>query len=126
MKIRLIALLSLFTYNAYSQDITCLDKLMPTSRHSGLHQLTKEEWSEITSLDINNAKRAITVLTQNKLFCNANEVVIKVEPVCTNVIADIPQSNACFVFTNLGYFWITMDNGKNTNFVFSKDKRFAD
>ena len=125
MKIGLIALLSFFTYNAFAQDMTCLDKLMPTSRYSGLHQLTKEEWSEITSLDSETAKRALTVLTENKLFCGSNEIVIKVQPVCTNLIADIPQSNGCFVFTNLGYFWITMDNGKNTNFVFSRDKRFS-
>jgi hypothetical protein len=30
------------------------------------------------------------------------------------------------LFTNLGYFYVTKDNGKNTNLEFSRDKKFAD
>ncbi len=126
MKTLMIVALSMLTTAAFAQDITCLDKLMPSSRFSGLHQLTKEEWAESAEilLDEESSKLAIKALTESKLFCKATEVVIKMEPVCGHMIEDVPQSYTCFVFTNLGYFTISKDNGKNTNFIFSKDKKF--
>ena len=127
MKILLIAILSLTAFGAVAQEITCLDKLMPTSRFSGLHQLTKEEWAEPgIMIDAEVSKLAIKALVGGKLFCKPDEVKIKVDPVCTTVIPDLPQSQSCFVFTNIGYFVITKDSGKNTNFIFSKDKKFAE
>lgn len=128
LKVFLIMAMSLFAFASFAQDITCLDKLMPTSRFSGFHQLTKEDWQESAELqlDTESAKLAIKTLTQSKLFCKADEVKIKLEPVCTQTMADLPQSHSCFVFTNLGYFVITKDGGKNTNFIFSKDKKFAE
>ncbi|GEM_PF-1377345 len=128
MKVLIIIAMTVLATTAFAQDITCLDKLMPTSRFSGLHQLSKEEWQESAelSLDTESAKLAIKTLTQSKLFCKPTEVVLRMEPVCALTIADLPQSLTCFVFTNLGYFTITRDNGKSTNFIFSKDKKFAD
>lgn len=126
MKTLMIVALSMLTTAAFAQDITCLDKLMPSSRFSGLHQLTKEEWAESAEilLDADSSKLAIKALTESKLFCKSTEIAIKMEPVCAYTIQDIPQSLTCFVFTNLGYFTISKDNGKNTNFIFSKDKKF--
>lgn len=128
MKALMIIAMTVFATAAFAQDITCLDKLMPTSRYSGLHQLTKEEWQESAELllDTESAKLAIKTLTQSKLFCKPDEVIIRTEPVCSVIVADLPQSLTCFVFTNIGYFTISKDNGKSTNFVFSKDKKFAD
>lgn len=128
MKAIVIIAMSMLGTAALAQDITCLDKLMPTSRFSGLHQLTKEEWSESAELllDAESSKLAIKTLTQSKLFCKADEVKIRLEPVCAQTIADLPQSLTCFVFTNIGYFTISRDAGKGTNFIFSKDKKFAD
>jgi hypothetical protein len=128
MKAIVIIAMILLGATAFAQDITCLDKLMPRSRFSGVHQLTKEEWSESNELllDPESSKLALKTLTQSKLFCKPDEVKIKLEPVCAQTIADIPQSLSCFVFTNIGYFIITKDAGKGTNFVFAKDRKFAD
>ncbi len=128
MKIFALIALSLFALSALAQDIACLDKLMPNSRSSGLHQLSKEEWNDSINIELDgeSSKLAIKTLTQSKLFCKIDEVKIKLEPVCTQTVADLPQSLSCFVFTNIGYFTVTRDAGKNTNFIFSKDKRFAD
>ncbi len=112
---------------AFAQEMTCLDKLLQLNRYSGFHQLVKEEWTDAKEgLDAESAKSAVTFLANSKLLCKTNEMVIKVEPVCSSIVADLPQSNSCFVFTNLGYFTATRDNGRNVNFIFSKDKRFAD
>lgn len=113
--------------SAFAQEMTCLDKLLQLNRYSGFHQLVKEEWTDAKEgLDAESAKAAVTFLANSKLLCKTNEMVIKVEPVCSSIVADLPQSNSCFVFTNLGYFIATRDNGRNVNFIFSKDKRFAD
>lgn len=113
--------------SAFAQEMTCLDKLLQLNRYSGFHQLTKEEWTDAKEgLDAESARMAVTFLANSKLLCKTNEMVIKVEPVCGTMIADLPQSGSCFIFTNLGYFTATRDNGRNVNFIFSKDKRFAD
>ncbi len=118
-----------FTLNltAFAQEMTCLDKLLPFNRYSGLHQIVKEEWTDAREgLDAESAKTAVTFLANSKLLCKTNEMIIKIEPVCTSTIADIPQSNTCFIYTNLGYFVATRDSGRNVNFIFTKDKRFSE
>lgn len=123
----LILLAMLYTTVSFAQEINCVDKLLPYNRYSGLHQLTKDEWTDGKELlDAEGVKTAVTFLTNSKLLCKTNEVVIKVFPVCALTIADLPQSNSCFVFTNVGYFVVTRDTGRNTNFIFTKDKRFSE
>lgn len=113
--------------SAFAQELTCLDKLLPFNRHSGLHQLSKDEWNDgKEGLDVEGAKSALASLTDSKLLCKPNEIVIKVLPVCSTIIADLTQSNTCFVYTNLGYFVLSRDNGRNVNFIFGKDKRFSE
>lgn len=120
-------LLVLFSSVGFAQQMTCLDKLLPYNRHSGLHQLTKEEWTDgLETLSAENAKVAVTFLTNSKLLCKTGEVVIKVDPICSFTVPDLPQSNTCFVFTNVGYFILSRDVGRNTNFIFSKDRRFGE
>jgi hypothetical protein len=121
-------LFMLFSFNlaAFAQEITCLEKLLPFNRHSGTHQLDRNEWNDGKDvLDEESARVAVTFLTNSKLLCKAGEVVINIDPVCAQIIAGLPQSNTCFLFTNLGYFIISRDNGKNVNFIFSKDKTFS-
>ncbi len=119
----------IFTLNlsAFAQEMTCLDKLLPYNKHSGLHLITRDEWNDGKEmLDSEGAKNVLAYLTNSRLLCKSHEVVIKVSPVCTPILADLIQSNTCFIFTNLGYFIATRDNGRNVNFIFSKDKRFAE
>jgi hypothetical protein len=116
----------MLSLSAFAQEITCLDRLLPFSRFSGHHTIAKEEWYDgKDALDIESAASAVTFLANSKLLCRPNEVVIKIEPVCGPMIADLPQSNTCFVFTNLGHFLIIRDNGRNTNIIFTKDKKFS-
>lgn len=118
-----------FTLNlsAFAQEMTCLDKLLPYNKHSGLHLITRDEWNDGKEmLDSEGAKNVLAYLTNSRLLCKGHEVVIKVSPVCTPILPDLTQSNTCFIFTNLGYFIATRDNGRNVNFIFSKDKRFAE
>ena len=118
-----------FTLNltALAQEMTCLDKLLPYNKHSGLHLITRDEWNDGKEmLDSEGAKNVLAYLTNSRLLCKGHEVVIKVSPVCTPILPDLTQSNTCFIFTNLGYFIATRDNGRNVNFIFSKDKRFAE
>lgn len=118
-----------FTLNlsAFAQEMTCLDKLLPYNKHSGLHLITRDEWNDGKEmLDSEGAKNVLAYLTNSRLLCKSHEVVIKVSPVCTPILPDLTQSNTCFIFTNLGYFIATRDNGRNVNFIFSKDKRFAE
>lgn len=124
----IIGLLGLtFSSLIFAQEMTCLDKLLPFNRHSGLHQVTNDEWSDGKEiLDSESAANALKFLTNSKLLCKTNEVTIKVQPICTATVADLPQSNICFTFTNVGYFVISRDNVRNINFIFSKDKRFQD
>lgn len=113
--------------SAFAQELTCLDKLLPFNRYSGSHLLTKEEWTDNKdTLDAESAQAALRSLVGSKLLCKQDEVLVRIAPVCHTVVADITQSNACFVYTNVGYFFITKDSGKNTNFVFSKDKRYSE
>ena len=117
----------LFSTSVLAQEITCLDKLLPYSRHSGLHQISKEEWNyDNEPLDGAGAMLAFKALVIGKLLCVPGEVKVKVDPICQPVIKDITQSNVCFLFTNIGYFFVTRDNGKNTNFIFSRDKKFSE
>ncbi len=118
-----------FTLNlsVFAQEMTCLDKLLPYNKHSGLHLITRDEWNDGKEmLDSDGAKNVLAYLTNSRLLCKGHEVVIKVSPVCTPILPDLTQSNTCFIFTNLGYFIATRDNGRNVNFIFSKDKRFAE
>lgn len=118
-------LLFVFSLSAIAQEMTCLDRLLPFNRHSGLHMVTRDEWNDgKEGLNNENVAQALRFLINSKLLCQASEVTIRTEPVCNNAIADLPQSNSCFIFTNLGYFVATRDAGRNVNFIFSKDKRF--
>lgn len=126
-KLTILFIVFILHASAFAQELTCLDKLLPFSRHSGMHQLAKEEWYDgKEGLDAESAKAALTFLTNSKLLCKPNEIAIKVFPVCSSIIADLTQSNTCFVYTNVGYFVISRDNGRNVNFIFSKDKRFSE
>lgn len=119
-------LLLILSSSSFAQGLTCLDKLLPYNRHSGLHQLTSDEWTdENEPLTPENASVAVTFLTNSKLLCRTGEVVIKLDPICGRTIQDLPESNSCFVFTNVGYFTLTRDHARNTNFIFTKDKRFS-
>lgn len=117
----------IFHTTAFAQELTCLDKLLPFNRHSGLHQINRDEWTDGKEvMDSDSAKNAMNFLVNSKLLCKPIEVVIKIAPICAPVIADLMQSNTCFIFTNVGYFIVSRDGGRNSNFIFSKDKRFAD
>lgn len=127
MKTSFILLSLFFALTSFAQEMTCLDKLLPFNRYSGLHQITKDEWSDSRDVfDVETAKNVMTFLTNSKLLCRQGEVVIKVQPECSTTIADLTQSYSCFIFTNVGYFVITRDNARNFNFIFSKDKRFSE
>lgn len=120
-------LLLVLSVSSFAQGLTCLDKLLPYNRHSGLHQLTPDEWrDENESLTPEKALVAVTFLTNSKLFCRTGEVVIKLDPFCGRTLQDLPESNSCFVFTNLGYFILTRDHASNTNFIFTKDSRYSE
>ncbi len=126
-KLIIAAALSLTSVSSFAQGMTCLNKLLPYSRYSGLHQLTKEEWSNgKEGLDEESAKGAFNALVGGKLMCKSGEVSIKIQPDCKLLLSDIPQSNVCYLHTNLGYFFISKDSGSTVNFIFSKDKRFND
>lgn len=125
---KIIGLLILFTsLQSMAQELTCIDKLLPFNRHSGLHMVTRDEWNDgKEGIDAEGAKSAITFLINSKLLCKTGEVVIKILPVCAQTLADQPQSNTCFAYTNVGYFIVSRDNGRNVNLIFSKDKRFGE
>lgn len=117
----------LTSVSSYAQEIGCQEKLLPYNRHSGLHQLLKQEWpDQRETFDAEAAKEALNWFVFKKLFCRNTELKIKIAPICAQTIADIPQSLSCFVFTNLGTFVITRDNGRNVNFIFQKDKTFSE
>lgn len=119
--------LALFSIAASANELTCLDKLLPYSRYSGSHQLLRDEWNDGKEmLDAEGAKNAMSFLVNSKLLCRPNEIAIKIQAACQLIHADVNQSNVCFIFTNLGYFTLTKDNGKNINITFSKDKQFSE
>lgn len=119
-------LLLTFCFSGFAQEMSCLDKLLPYSRFSGLHSVTKDEWYDgKDALDPESAKNVVTFLVNSKLLCRAGEFVIKLEPTCAYLLPDIPQSNSCFVYTNFGHFLVNRDNGRNVNLIFTKDKRFS-
>lgn len=127
MKRAITLVLFLVSFSSFAQEMTCLDKLLPSNRHSGVHQVTRDEWSDPRDLfDEETTKNVVRFLTNSKLLCRQGDVVIKIQPECSSTVADIPQSFSCFVFTNLGYFTVTRDNARNFNFIFSKDKRFSE
>jgi hypothetical protein len=126
-KISTAILFLLFSLQALAQEMNCLDKLLPFNRHSGLHTLMKDEWyNGKDALDSEGANAALSFLINSKLLCKTADVVVKMQPTCQQVLADVPQSNVCFVYTNVGYFVISRDNVRNTNFIFSKDKRYSE
>jgi hypothetical protein len=113
--------------SAFAQEMTCLEKLLPFNRYTGLHLVTKDEWTDgKENFDADSMKSALSYLVNSKLFCKSSEVVIKVFPVCTQHVADLPQSLTCFAYTNLGYFVASRDNARNVSFIFSKDRRFSE
>lgn len=127
MKISFILMTIFFSLSGIAQEMTCIDKLLPYNRHSGLHQVTPDEWRDTRDVfDAETVKSALAFLTNSKLLCRNGEIAIKFQPECMTMIPDLPQSQSCFVFTNLGYFTITRDNARNLNFIFSKDKRFSE
>lgn len=118
---------SFMSVSTFAQELTCLDKLLPFSRHSGLHMLTKEEWNDGSEfLSAENALVAFNTLLSRKLLCKTGEVAVAIQPTCQPLLADVPQSNVCYLHTNVGYFVLSRDNGKNVNFIFSRDKTFTD
>ncbi|HXH29964.1 MAG TPA: hypothetical protein VNJ01_04060 [Bacteriovoracaceae bacterium] len=127
MKVISIFCIVLFTsLSSYAQEMTCLEKLLTYSRFSGFHQLSRDEWTDTTDqLTVSSAKAALNSLLGSKLLCDNTEVVIKSMAACNLLVADVPQSNVCHIYTNLGYFVVSKDNGRNINFIFSKDSRFA-
>ncbi len=125
---KLILLLTLTaSFSSIATEINCLDKLLPVQRTSGVHQLSREEWEDGRDVfDAEGAKASLSYLVNSKLLCRQNEVVIKVEPTCSQIAADIQQSFSCFVFTNLGYFIITRDISRTNNFIFTKNKSHSE
>lgn len=120
-------LLLLSSLSAFAQELTCLDKLLPYNRYSGVHIVMRDEWADgKETFDADSMKNAMNFLVNSKLLCKSGEMVIKVLPVCALTIADLPQSNTCFAFTNLGYFVASRDNSRNISFIFSKDKKFSE
>lgn len=126
-KFLIIASIAFSIFSAFAQELTCLDKLLPNNRYSGVHQVMKEEWSD-DSPELNNVngKSVLAYLFRSKLFCKDQEYKIVIEPFCTRLGADLPKSNTCFAHTSLGYFVFTRDQGKNTNFIFSRDKTYSE
>ncbi|HXH73762.1 MAG TPA: hypothetical protein VNJ08_02285 [Bacteriovoracaceae bacterium] len=123
----MVLTLGLLSIPAFAQDLTCLNKLLGFNRFTGHHHLPKEEWNDGRDmLNPENTMIALEALVRFKLMCKEGEMTVKVGAVCSQVLADIPQSNVCYVHTNLGYFVMSRDGGRNVNFIFSKDKRFAD
>ncbi|MGE3609027.1 MAG: hypothetical protein AB7I27_05525 [Bacteriovoracaceae bacterium] len=119
--------LLIFQLSSFASEVTCLDKLLNYSRYSGSHQLLRDEWYDgKETLDAEGATSAMNFLVGSKLLCRPDEVIVKVQANCQFIHADIAQSNSCFIFTNLGYFIISRDNGKNVNFIFSKDKQYSE
>lgn len=124
MRIILALLFVLGTLPAVAQEITCLDKLLPNSRYSGLHHLNKEDWSDRSPVfNPEVVKLAFKALTEVKLLCKSGEIFMTIDPVCQPLLADVPESHNCFLSTNLGHFFVSRDAGKNINFIFNKDKR---
>jgi hypothetical protein len=106
---------------ASSPRLSCIDKLLPTNRFSGLHQLTRQEWNDgKNELDPTAARQAVTAVLYSKLLCKQDEINITIEPNCMLVVADRETSNVCYVESNLGFFFITKDSGRNVNFIFSR------
>lgn len=119
-----VAILVLVSSTAFAQEMTCLDKLLPFNRHSGVHQITKDQCSVCTdTLDSAGARIALKSLVVSRLFCRESDLVLMMEPMCEVISADIPDSNTCYVKTNLGHFFITKDRARNFNFIFSKNAR---
>ena len=126
MKKLFAAVLFLLSAQSFAQNFTCLNKLLPVNRYSGLHLITRDEFTLNRGvLDTETAKAAINYLVRTKLLCNLNEITIKVDPVCSQITADLVQSKTCFAFTNLGYFVISADSAKNVSFIFGRDKQFS-
>lgn len=122
-----ISLLTL-SMGSFAQGLSCMDKLLPSGRFSGAHLLAKTEWNDPgkEALDQESALTAFHALINNKLLCSHNEVTIKIHPTCQTFQPDIPKSTVCYLFTNIGYFFISRDMGRNVNFTFSRDKRFQE
>ncbi len=123
MKLILVLVLSIFPFALLAQGLTCLDKLLPFNRHSGVHILTREHCSGcMDTLTKDSAKFALKILLNSRLFCHEGDVTLSMEPVCELVSRDLPESSVCFVKTNLGYFFISKDYAKNFNVIFTREK----
>jgi hypothetical protein len=128
MELILIFIFMVLSLPLFAQSIPCQDKLLLYNRTSGAHLLTKNEWNDggKDALDSDSALSAFRTLIINKLMCLESEITVKIAPACQTFLVDIPQSTTCYLFTSLGYFFISKDMGRNVNFVFSKDKRFPE
>jgi hypothetical protein len=101
--------------------LSCIDKLLPSNRFSGLHQLTRQEWNDGKSeLDPVAARQAVSALLYSKLLCKHDEINLTIEPSCGHILVDRDTSHTCYVESNLGYIFLTKDSGKNINFIFSR------
>ncbi len=123
MKLIFTLILSAFSFSVMAQEMTCLDKLLPFNRHSGVHMLTREQCSGCSDvLNKDSAKKALKTLLNSRLFCNESDVTLSLDPVCELVSRDLPDSNICFIKTNLGYFFVSKDYARNFNFIFTREK----
>lgn len=123
MKLFLALILSALSFSVIAQEMTCLDKLLPYNRHSGVHMLTREQCSGcVDVLNKDSAKMALKTLLNSRLFCNESDVTLTLDPICDFVSRDIPESNVCYLKTNLGYFFISKDYARNFTFIFTRNK----
>jgi hypothetical protein len=114
-------LMCLLTSTSMAANLSCIDKLLPSSRYSGTHQLSKQEWSDgKNELDPVAARQAIQALVFSKLLCKQSELSLTLEPSCSHMLADRDDSHVCYAETNLGYFFLTKDQGRTVNFIFSR------
>jgi hypothetical protein len=117
----------IMSLSSVAQEMSCLDKLLPYNKFSGSHVLNRDEWPESReALDPEISKRALTYLISSKLLCKQDAVSIKLEPVCSLIDMNQVQSQSCFIYTNVGFFVLNRDNGRNINLIFNRDKRFSD
>ncbi len=123
MKLYFTLIVSAFSFSVMAQGLTCLDKLLPFNRHSGVHMLTREQCSTCADvLTKDSAKLALKTLLNSRLFCSETDVILSMDPVCDLVARDLPDSQICFVKTNLGHFFISKDYARNFNFIFTREK----
>jgi hypothetical protein len=119
-------LASLFLFGAvstYAQEIRCIDKILPFPRPSAVHQLSKNDWTPSQEkLAPAEARIALESLLFGKLLCRSQEIEIKSEALCKDLIEAVATTSTCIIVTSLGNFTINKDYQNNANFIFIKDK----